>query len=141
MGKFCSNCGKEINENADICLNCGILIKKDMKVKTKKNVVPGKGLSIASMILGIIATLIVLSSITTVYEISSFSYYVETEAIVDLLSDIVLSLILSITGLVLSAIGFSKFKSGFNISGLILNSISVFLNIVIFIINFNLFRI
>ena len=24
MTKFCSNCGSEINENADICLNCGV---------------------------------------------------------------------------------------------------------------------
>lgn len=29
MGKFCQNCGKEISENQDICLGCGILLKKD----------------------------------------------------------------------------------------------------------------
>lgn len=23
MGKFCTNCGKELKDNADICLNCG----------------------------------------------------------------------------------------------------------------------
>ena len=23
MAKFCSNCGKEVNENAVICVNCG----------------------------------------------------------------------------------------------------------------------
>ena len=23
MAKFCTNCGKEINEGADFCLNCG----------------------------------------------------------------------------------------------------------------------
>ncbi len=26
--KFCSNCGKEINENASICLNCGYYLKQ-----------------------------------------------------------------------------------------------------------------
>lgn len=24
MGKFCRNCGKELKENADVCLNCGV---------------------------------------------------------------------------------------------------------------------
>ena len=28
MAKFCSNCGKELNDNADICLNCGVLVNK-----------------------------------------------------------------------------------------------------------------
>lgn len=36
MENFCSNCGKKINENADVCLNCGKLISK-----TQKNVKKG----------------------------------------------------------------------------------------------------
>ena len=28
MGKFCSNCGKELNENKDICLGCGVMVNK-----------------------------------------------------------------------------------------------------------------
>lgn len=28
MAKFCENCGKELNENQDICLNCGVAVKK-----------------------------------------------------------------------------------------------------------------
>lgn len=28
MGKFCSNCGKELNENQDICLGCGVMVNK-----------------------------------------------------------------------------------------------------------------
>lgn len=39
MSKFCSNCGKEINENADVCLNCGRFIKdnnnKELTNKSK----------------------------------------------------------------------------------------------------------
>ena len=38
MAKFCSNCGKELNENADICLNCGVLVNKESsKVVINKN--------------------------------------------------------------------------------------------------------
>jgi len=25
---YCKNCGKELNENADVCLNCGTLVNK-----------------------------------------------------------------------------------------------------------------
>ncbi len=28
MAKFCSNCGAELNENQDVCLKCGVKIKK-----------------------------------------------------------------------------------------------------------------
>lgn len=28
MAKYCTNCGKELNENQDVCLNCGVTIKK-----------------------------------------------------------------------------------------------------------------
>ena len=29
MAKFCPNCGKEVNENADVCVSCGSLLKKE----------------------------------------------------------------------------------------------------------------
>ncbi|MCI8330906.1 MAG: zinc-ribbon domain-containing protein [Bacilli bacterium] len=28
MTKFCTNCGNKLDENADVCVKCGILIKK-----------------------------------------------------------------------------------------------------------------
>ena len=28
LAKYCTNCGKEINENQDVCLNCGVTIRK-----------------------------------------------------------------------------------------------------------------
>lgn len=36
MGKYCSNCGSELNEMQDICLKCGVLLKKDEAIVTKK---------------------------------------------------------------------------------------------------------
>lgn len=26
--KYCSNCGNPVNENQDVCLNCGVVLKK-----------------------------------------------------------------------------------------------------------------
>ena len=31
---YCSNCGKKVNENQDVCLNCGVNLKKDKKIQT-----------------------------------------------------------------------------------------------------------
>ena len=44
--KYCENCGKELNEDADVCLGCGKALKKVKK---------GNGKATASMVLGIIA--------------------------------------------------------------------------------------
>ena len=48
MSKFCSNCGKEVKEKDSFCSNCGSPITGIVKK-------PGKGISIAGMVLGIIA--------------------------------------------------------------------------------------
>lgn len=29
---YCSNCGKKVNEVQDVCLNCGVNLKKDKKI-------------------------------------------------------------------------------------------------------------
>ena len=125
MGKFCSNCGKELKENADICLNCGVLINKDNKVTKVKT--PGLGLSIAGMVLGILSILIAIGSIPEIFE---YDYYYNS---VEMVTDMVVFLAISITGVALSSVGFTKNKNGFNISGIILNSISGLVNLIILI--------
>ena len=35
--KFCPNCGKELIENADVCLNCGKAIRKSSVAKEGKS--------------------------------------------------------------------------------------------------------
>lgn len=37
MTKYCQNCGKELNENQDICLGCGVVINKSTPGKKKNN--------------------------------------------------------------------------------------------------------
>ncbi len=29
MAKYCENCGKPLKENQDVCLNCGVAVRKD----------------------------------------------------------------------------------------------------------------
>lgn len=66
MTKYCSNCGNKINENADVCLKCGILINNQQSDFISKPTVPGKGLSIAGMVLGIISAFWALISFLTI---------------------------------------------------------------------------
>ena len=49
MAKFCSNCGKELQENQDVCLNCGVSVKKN----NQSNNSNGKS-KIAAGLLGIL---------------------------------------------------------------------------------------
>ncbi len=48
MAKFCPNCGNEIKDGADICLNCGKAVKKE-----GSNTNPGGKSKIAAGLLGI----------------------------------------------------------------------------------------
>ena len=47
MGKYCSNCGTELKENADVCLSCGQLINTNINATSKE----GKGLATVSVVL------------------------------------------------------------------------------------------
>jgi len=51
MAKFCYNCGAEVNENQDVCVKCGVKLKKDY---TQENTDPNAKSKIAAGILGIL---------------------------------------------------------------------------------------
>lgn len=161
MAKFCRNCGSEINENADICLNCGVLINKNNndnsnmsgginpnpypynysypnnnQVVNMQNKVPGNGSSIAGMVLGIVAAFWTICELLSVLELdsTSFGYYYNMSKVIQFAIGYTLfALVPSIIGLCLSASGYKKSKNGFNISGLLLNLIALLLNVIIFI--------
>ena len=48
MAKFCSNCGSDLKENQDVCLNCGVSINKN-----NNNTNPNTKSKIAAGLLGI----------------------------------------------------------------------------------------
>lgn len=60
MGKFCANCGAELREGSDICLNCGKMINNSTTevnttttVSTKTN-----GLAVAGFVVSLCSLLI-----------------------------------------------------------------------------------
>lgn len=60
MKKYCVNCGNEVNENAAFCLSCGVSLTNNQENNNKISNNPGKGLSIAGLILGIISLIIAI---------------------------------------------------------------------------------
>ena len=52
MSKFCKNCGKELNEEQNVCLNCGVSITPTAQPnnKTDKNAIVGFILGLCSIV-------------------------------------------------------------------------------------------
>ena len=53
MSKFCSNCGKEINDNSEFCLGCGVAVGKQSNSPNNKNKKFPVWLIVVLVILGI----------------------------------------------------------------------------------------
>lgn len=51
MAKFCPNCGKELEENAELCLNCGKLVQDNSEPQKKKKKKGMPGWAIALIVL------------------------------------------------------------------------------------------
>lgn len=50
MAKFCQNCGSELNENQEVCLKCGVKVKKE---GSTGNIDPNAKSKMAAGLLGI----------------------------------------------------------------------------------------
>jgi len=54
MNKFCKNCGKELNDEQNVCLNCGVNVTGEINIpeenKTDKNAMAGFILGLVSII-------------------------------------------------------------------------------------------
>lgn len=57
MGKFCSNCGKELNEQQDVCLNCGVNIGKIQTVDNSIENPKAYSNALTGFILGLVSIL------------------------------------------------------------------------------------
>ena len=58
MAKFCSNCGKEIDNNSTVCLNCGVL--QGNNTSNKQNNKKKKGLPIWAIVLIVVGSILLL---------------------------------------------------------------------------------
>lgn len=127
MNKFCANCGEKLNEKAIVCVKCGVPTENyvDQKTKVKQ---PGKGLGIASMILGIIATWYSFWTLFIfVCILAAGEYFLTFEKIALGIIFLMLPMTLLIIGGTLGISSRNKIKSGINLTGLILNFISLVL--------------
>jgi len=131
MSKFCSNCGKELDENAVVCVKCGVAVN-NFKVKTKQ---PGKGMSIASMVLGIVSIFYGIClgmgsiGLSLVDEFVTEFNKIEFEFGFAIGYNF-LPLALAVTGLSLGIASTKKIKNGFNTTGIILSSITLVICII-----------
>ena len=120
---ICSKCGGVIPDGQNVCPNCGNQISIDNNVNkqhqvTYQNVyvqkqapenLPGKGEAVASMVLGIVGLVFLLTTL----------WYV--------------SLIIGIIGLILAIVSKSKgFSGGINTAGLVMNIITLILSGIVF---------
>ena len=125
MSKFCTNCGNELNENAAFCIKCGIATNNYTINKTKVKQ-PGKGLGITSMVLGIIATWYSLCSVFfAIILFMTGEYFLMYEKFIFGTLFLITPITLLIIGLALGFASRHKIKNGINITGLILNFVSL----------------
>lgn len=72
---FCQNCGNKIDENAYLCVHCGVFLKKRSNVKVVNYKTNNKALGVVGFVLGIVS--IVLSIMLFFHDISSVGMYTE----------------------------------------------------------------
>lgn len=118
---YCSNCGNKVDDNAYICVNCGVILKKRENVKRNKK----QNSNVFGMFSLIFSVVAVLSSFSLFfYDISSVGMYTKAyERIIYGIGFTSISIFLTILSLIFALIK----KSNLNKTGLVLTLISVFL--------------
>lgn len=118
---YCSNCGNKVDDNAYVCVNCGVILKKRENVKKNKK----QNSNVFGMFSLIFSVVAVLSSFSLFfYDISSVGMYTKAyERVIYGIGFTSISIFLTILSLIFALIK----KSNLNKIGLVLTLISVFL--------------
>lgn len=118
---YCSNCGNKVDENAYVCVNCGVILKKRENVKKNKK----QNSNVFGMFSLIFSVVAVLSSFSLFfYDISSVGMYTKAyERVIYGIGFTSISIFLTILSLIFALVK----KSNLNKIGLVLTLISVFL--------------
>ena len=119
---YCSNCGNKVDEKAYICVNCGVILKKDnevpKKVRKDSNVT-----GVFSIIFGVIALLISIGLFFI--DISNVGMYTEIyEKVAYAIGFVIIPFIFMILSLIFALIKKNKTS---NKVGLVMSLISAFL--------------
>lgn len=127
---FCTNCGSKLDNNAYVCVNCGVLLKKRSEVKVVKEKKDNMALGIVSTVLGGIA--MVLSLMLFFHDISSVGMYTEVYERVFYTLDYALSAVLmAVVTLIFSLVGK---RNNYSNIGLFLSILSFFFIITEFVV-------
>lgn len=118
---YCSNCGNKVDDNAYVCVNCGVILKKRENVKKNKK----QNSNVFGMFSLFFSVVAVLSSFSLFfYDISSVGMYTKAyERVIYGIGFTSISIFLTILSLIFALIK----KSNLNKTGLVLTLISVFL--------------
>lgn len=118
---YCSNCGNKVDDNAYVCVNCGVILKKRENVKRNKK----QNSNVFGMFSLIFSVVAVLSSFSLFfYDISSVGMYTKAyERVIYGIGFTSISIFLTILSLIFALIK----KSNLNKTVLVLTLISVFL--------------
>lgn len=126
---YCRNCGNKLDENAYVCVKCGVLVDSSSssnipsRVYREKKKGNGNATGIVSIIFSSLAVLDMFNCLTT--DISNVGMYNKTiDRIVYLLDFVSFSLIFMVVGFILSLINKNKTCSKV---GLGLSLLSLFL--------------
>lgn len=142
MNNFCSNCGSKIEQGKSFCSNCGNGIggnSNDFQNRPK-----GKGKSIAGFVLGILAILFSIicllgldsmeeSMLEAITRIEQTYGQISNPNVYYSFGYVLIPLTLALVGLPLSISGLKNKANGFNITGIVLCSISIVISIGVFI--------
>lgn len=126
MDKYCINCGNKLNEEADVCLKCGRMIKKNNLKKNTNSFKFKEIMPILSMIFGIISFFIIFILALALEEVRSELFYEEyfVRFIVSIFFTM-FSLVPAIPSLIMAVIGIKNEKSVYSTIGLITSLISL----------------
>lgn len=129
---FCTNCGKRLDENAYVCVNCGVLVRNRSEIKVvkpKKNI-NTKALGVVSVVLGVIS--LIFSLMLYFYDISSVGMYTEVyERVFYALDYCLTAVMMSTVTLIFSLVGN---KNTYSKVGFVLSLLSFFFIITEFIV-------
>ena len=151
--KFCPNCGQQIEEGTSFCRNCGCNLSaapaqtpinqvnyvQQPNYAAQKPAQRGKGLAVASLVLGIISlfySLISLGALSGIEDSLIEAYEtsgLESAMVAKISFGIGFVLVVTITGILSLIFGINRKKYGLGKAGIILSSIALVIAVISFI--------